>query len=266
MSAICGEIERRDSTEQGRGRVDKCVAYAYLYVVRVAPDRTRVAAPNEWGKPIRLFCKVLPFGDLTGRHPGTAGSVFYWECSMAKCKKREAISTRRRFEIFKRDNFTCQYCGQHPPQAVLEIDHIVPVAAGGDSGNPNLITACKACNRGKGAEKIENRICRHDVSTDVDNLRERKLQLLAYYEYQKEMLEVKNTSLSYVVKHCELIGFSLNQSGCISIKKFLDYFTPIDLCEFIDMASTRARSGRPEDIFRYFCGIAWKKIREGQVR
>lgn len=31
-----------------------------------------------------------------------------------------------RFEVFKRDNFTCRYCGQAPPTAILEVDHIIP--------------------------------------------------------------------------------------------------------------------------------------------
>lgn len=54
-----------------------------------------------------------------------------------------------RFEVFKRDQFTCQYCGAQPPDTVLECDHIEPVAKGGKTSADNLITACEACNRGK---------------------------------------------------------------------------------------------------------------------
>jgi HNH endonuclease len=45
---------------------------------------------------------------------------------------RIALSKRVRFEVFKRDRFCCQYCGRHPPDIVLEIDHIIPVCDGGD--------------------------------------------------------------------------------------------------------------------------------------
>jgi 5-methylcytosine-specific restriction endonuclease McrA len=63
--------------------------------------------------------------------------------------KRKPVSTRTRFEIFKRDNFTCQYCGRKPPEIILEIDHITPISKGGDEDQINLITACFDCNRGK---------------------------------------------------------------------------------------------------------------------
>jgi hypothetical protein len=45
--------------------------------------------------------------------------------------KRKSTGKRQRFNIFKRDKFTCQYCGGTPPAVVLVVDHIVPVAAGG---------------------------------------------------------------------------------------------------------------------------------------
>ena len=51
---------------------------------------------------------------------------------------RKAISKKLRFEVFKRDNFTCQYCGRMAPDVVLEVDHINAVANGGDNNILNL--------------------------------------------------------------------------------------------------------------------------------
>lgn len=45
--------------------------------------------------------------------------------------KRKAISKKIRFEVFKRDSFTCQYCGEKAPDVILHVDHIDPVAKGG---------------------------------------------------------------------------------------------------------------------------------------
>jgi len=42
-----------------------------------------------------------------------------------------AVSTRTRFEIFKRDSFRCQYCGKSAPDVILHIDHIEPASKGG---------------------------------------------------------------------------------------------------------------------------------------
>lgn len=64
-------------------------------------------------------------------------------------KRKGHPSNSRRFEIFSFDNFTCQYCGATPPEAKLEIDHIIPVSKGGAHTNENLITACSNCNFGK---------------------------------------------------------------------------------------------------------------------
>lgn len=60
-----------------------------------------------------------------------------------------SISPTFRFEILRRDGFTCRYCGQKPPTVVLEVDHIHPKSAGGRDTDANLVTACFSCNRGK---------------------------------------------------------------------------------------------------------------------
>jgi hypothetical protein len=60
-----------------------------------------------------------------------------------------SISPRKRFLVFKRDNFTCQYCGKKSPDVTLEPDHIIPRMRGGTNDLENLITACYNCNRGK---------------------------------------------------------------------------------------------------------------------
>jgi 5-methylcytosine-specific restriction endonuclease McrA len=56
-------------------------------------------------------------------------------------------------EILRRDNYTCQYCGQHA--AVLTIDHVVPRHMGGEYSWQNLVTACAPCNHRKGGRTLE---------------------------------------------------------------------------------------------------------------
>ena len=55
-----------------------------------------------------------------------------------------------RFEILKRDEFTCQYCGKKAPEVKLQVDHITPLSKGGKTDKDNLITSCSECNKGKG--------------------------------------------------------------------------------------------------------------------
>lgn len=60
-----------------------------------------------------------------------------------------AVTKRTRFEVLRRDDHTCQYCGAKAPDVTLHIDHVMPVSLGGDDKPGNLVTACKDCNSGK---------------------------------------------------------------------------------------------------------------------
>lgn len=66
-------------------------------------------------------------------------------------KGREQIGARLRFEILRRCNFACYYCGVPASLGVkqLHIDHVVPVALGGGNEPWNLVAACWDCNAGK---------------------------------------------------------------------------------------------------------------------
>lgn len=62
--------------------------------------------------------------------------------------------TRR--NIFKRDNWTCQYCGKKTKNLNnLTIDHVHPRSKGGDSSWTNLTTACRECNTKKGNKTLK---------------------------------------------------------------------------------------------------------------
>ena len=52
-----------------------------------------------------------------------------------------------RFNVFLRDKFTCQYCGDHKN---LTFDHLVPKSKGGMTSWENVVTACTCCNVKKG--------------------------------------------------------------------------------------------------------------------
>lgn len=72
---------------------------------------------------------------------------------------RKPISKRERFAILQRHSFTCVYCGARAPDVRLELDHAVPLAAGGPDDALNLVPACVDCNAGKadkpfGAERL----------------------------------------------------------------------------------------------------------------
>jgi 5-methylcytosine-specific restriction endonuclease McrA len=52
--------------------------------------------------------------------------------------------------VYARDDYRCQYCGDHFPSSELTFDHVIPVARGGHKGWDNIVTCCVICNRKKG--------------------------------------------------------------------------------------------------------------------
>lgn len=67
--------------------------------------------------------------------------------------QRSAMTNDLREAIKKRDNYTCQWCGNSvyiEPTLLLEVDHIIPVSKGGKTVADNLQTLCWRCNRRKG--------------------------------------------------------------------------------------------------------------------
>lgn len=55
-----------------------------------------------------------------------------------------------RFNVFLRDNFTCQYSGEKLPVADLTFDHVIPKSRGGKTTWDNIVTASREANSRKG--------------------------------------------------------------------------------------------------------------------
>jgi len=71
-------------------------------------------------------------------------------------QERKLMTDKLRFDILKRDGFSCKICGKKASDGVsLEVDHIIPVSKGGRTENSNLQTLCIRCNRGKGVVLLE---------------------------------------------------------------------------------------------------------------
>lgn len=85
------------------------------------------------------------------------------------------IDSDTRFRVLMRDEFKCVYCGQSAAQhgATIEVDHLIPVAAGGKATMDNLVSACRDCNIGKGAEVLPAAIVTNITQSMRDAQRER---------------------------------------------------------------------------------------------
>ena len=117
--------------------------------------------------------------------------------------KRKSISQKIRFEIFKRDKFTCQYCGEEAPKVILNIDHINPVKNGGDNDFTNLITSCFDCNSGKSARLLDDNHVVKKQKKSLNELQERRNQIEMMAQWREDLLCVNDLKVD------KLCGFIL---------------------------------------------------------
>ena len=83
-------------------------------------------------------------------------------------KRPRPIVNLSKQEIYRRDNYTCQYCGRKTTQ--LTIDHVIPKHLGGLHSWNNLVAACPGCNHKKGGKTIEQanmRLLRYPKSPEA---------------------------------------------------------------------------------------------------
>lgn len=175
--------------------------------------------------------------------------------------EREPVSKRTRFNVFKRDGFQCQYCGQTPPAIVLEIDHILAVANGGKSGIDNLLTACFDCNRGKGAENLT--ICPQTIQEKALLLAEKQEQLKAFEKLKKAVRKWEESKIDEIEaafqEHFPDRYFA--QNFRTSVRVFIQKLDSDRVVDAMHRACVRMR-GDEKNSIKYFCGICWKTIKE----
>jgi hypothetical protein len=134
--------------------------------------------------------------------------------------KRKTISKKTRFEVFKRDSFTCQYCGRMAPDVVLEIDHIDPINNGGTNDIMNLITSCFDCNRGKGKRKLTAREEIKKQQEQLKEINEKRTQLEMLLQWKKELDNFENEQVDKIEEHfSKNTGYYFSEHGKNQCKK-----------------------------------------------
>lgn len=172
--------------------------------------------------------------------------------------KRIALTKKIRFEVFKRDGFKCVYCGNTPPNVLLEVDHVIPVSKGGTNQIDNLVCSCYDCNRGKSANELTN--LPETIQSKAELL---KLKTKQYKELKKlqieadEILNDEVNEIHYIYKehfpyHC------FNDKFKLSVKMFLSKLGFMVVKDAMERSCARFNSYTSLD---YFCGICWNKIR-----
>lgn len=141
-------------------------------------------------------------------------------------RARKPLSKKLRYDIFKRDSFTCQYCGRSAPDVILEVDHIHPVAEGGDNDPLNLVTACRDCNRGKGKQPLTENDTIKKQKAELDAMNAHREQIEMVLQWKRELLEAEEKETKLINDLIiSLTGFGTTESGKSTIRKCLKQFS-----------------------------------------
>lgn len=176
--------------------------------------------------------------------------------------KRSSLGKSTRFEVFKRDSFTCQYCARKSPDVVLEVDHIEPIAKGGTNDLLNLITACKDCNAGKSDRRLSESTILDKQRAQLEELQERREQIDMMFQWQKALLNLQDEVVDRLrqVWSEHVPGYTLNESGLRGLKKLTKAYSVGEIMAAIRIAADHYLVFQDGTITHDSVEYAWKKL------
>lgn len=146
-------------------------------------------------------------------------------------------SARLRFEVFKRDSFTCQYCGRKAPDVILHCDHIHPVAKGGKTDILNLLTSCRECNGGKGPVLLSKQIALGKQRQTLEELQQRREQLEMMVRWRDELAVLEDDKVAAIVQRIvtKTSGqWTVNGHGKANLRRWLGRFGVDEILAAVD--------------------------------
>lgn len=163
-----------------------------------------------------------------------------------------AITKRTRFEVLRRDNYTCRYCRSSSNE--LHVDHVTPVALGGTDTPENLVAACKDCSLGKAS-----------TSPDDGTVAEVREDAIRYAELTRQayaiLVETIGERDDYAETFEESYQYGLPEDWKNSLGRWFDVGVPLEIVlEASEIACRKQKAFRGTDRFSYFCGIVWNQV------
>jgi hypothetical protein len=178
-----------------------------------------------------------------------------------------AVSKRLRYEVLRRDNYRCRYCGIAAPDAKLTVDHVLPGTLGGTDEPGNLVSACADCNGGKSASTPDAALV---AEVDEKAIRWSQAMQLAIERRTADLAE-NRAALHRFDQHWR--SHTDSDDGCVrlvhrdgswrgSVTQFMS--NGLDVESILEALDTAMDAPKIPDgsRWRYFCGICWRQIEE----
>jgi len=180
-----------------------------------------------------------------------------------------AVSRRLRFEVLRRDDHTCRYCGAKAPGVALTVDHVIPTALGGTDDPTNLVTACAPCNGGKSSVGPSDALVA-DVAADALRLRaalervaeERRQEIADTAETLDWFADLWN-GWTWVDSDGARRTIPIASDWPTAIERFVSLTLDRTELEYFVRIAMKAKVTL-EARWRYFCGCCWREITRRQ--
>ena len=180
-----------------------------------------------------------------------------------------AVTKRTRYEVLKRDNHTCRYCGASAPDAKLTVDHVTPTALGGSGDPSNLVAACRDCNYGKASTSPDAAL--------VADVSQRAVEwAAAIADYNQAMMGDRKKRDAYVRRfekawnawsygpHDDRKRLPKPPDWKPTIWQFYGLGLPVGEVEDAVEIAAGNQMVYYDKVFRYMCGVLWNKVNRMQ--
>lgn len=173
------------------------------------------------------------------------------------------VSKRLRYEILRRDNYRCRYCGAGAPDVELRVDHVTPDALGGATEPSNLVTACEPCNSGKSSTTPDAPVV-DEVQQDALRWSQAIKAAAASLEADLEVGSREDEWFQAAWGAWTFVGTDrpvpLPHDWSSSVRRLRTAGLTEPLLEDAIDTAMQAPNVRPENVFRYFCGVGWRTV------
>jgi hypothetical protein len=165
------------------------------------------------------------------------------------------VSKRTRFEVLRRDGYTCRYC--RTTAGELTVDHVRPTALGGTDDPSNLVACCKDCNAGKSSTSPDE----ETVEQVKDDAIRWASAMVRAGEILSEKADARSDYVGAFMDAWPQYRY-LPSSILDTVERFFEMGLPVNV--MVDAVVTATTAKGVYDRPAYFAGICWKRIRAMQ--
>jgi ribosomal protein L37AE/L43A len=140
--------KRTIAAEFGKGARGERTSYAHVSDILQRLEKKGCIKVGDTDRFGTLYTVMLP-KDIPLVAEKIASSM------PAKTEEDYFTNPDKRREIFERDKWICQYCGEKVNQKNATLDHFIPKSKNGDNSKDNLRTCCLVCNGIKSGKTYE---------------------------------------------------------------------------------------------------------------